>query len=313
MSLITTNMFGEKCDKVKRSIDRIKAFAPTEGYFVGFSGGKDSVVVKALCDMAGVKYDAHYSVTTVDPPELVRFIKARHKDVSFDLPEMSMRQLIIKKQMPPTRIMRYCCEFLKETHGEGRVTMTGVRWAESRNRKNNQGLVTIMDGQNGDIERIADDEGAIFYKNRSGGVVLNLDNDAARRTVEICFRTRKTLVNPIVDWSDEDVWEFIRHYGISYCSLYDEGWKRLGCVGCPIGGCASQKREFERWPVYRKLYIRTFDDMLEARRKSGKPAPNGLWTDGEGVFRWWIGEGKNINPNQITIEDLLDERIIARR
>lgn len=169
MSLITTNMFGEKCDKVKRSIDRIKAFAPTEGYFVGFSGGKDSVVVKALCDMAGVKYDAHYSVTTVDPPELVRFIKAQHKDVSFDLPEMSMRQLIIKKQMPPTRIMRYCCEFLKETHGEGRVTMTGVRWSESRNRKNNQGLITIMDGQNGDVERIADDEGANFTKTVRGG------------------------------------------------------------------------------------------------------------------------------------------------
>lgn len=72
------NIYG--MDKVELAIERLKAYEPPEGYFVAFSGGKDSVVVKALCDMAGVKYDAHYSITTVDPPELVRFVKS-FKDV----------------------------------------------------------------------------------------------------------------------------------------------------------------------------------------------------------------------------------------
>lgn len=137
-------------------------------------------------------------------------------------------------------------------------------------------------------------------------MVLNLDNDAARRTVEHCYRTNKTLINPIIDWTDDDVWEFIRSYGIPYCALYDEGCKRLGCIGCPLGGYASQKREFERWPVYKKLYIRAFDDMLEARRAAGKVNRYSLWADGDGVFRWWIGDGQKIDPNQVSMDDIAE-------
>lgn len=168
MSLIETDLFGVKIDKVKRSIERIRAFEPDEGYYVCFSGGKDSVVIKALCDIAGVKYDAHYNITTVDPPELVRFIRQKHEDVIFDKPEMSMRKLIIKKMFPPTRHMRYCCEYLKETHGDGRVTMTGVRWAESGNRKQNQGVVTLFDGK--EAAKAAEVYGANFTQTIRGGL-----------------------------------------------------------------------------------------------------------------------------------------------
>lgn len=136
------NMYG--MDKVELAIERLKAYEPPDGYFVAFSGGKDSVVVKTLCDMAGVKYDAHYSITTVDQPELVRFVKS-FKDVQMDAAtdrdgkRITMWNLIPKKKMPPTRIARYCCQYLKESNGAGRVTVTGVRWAESPNRRKNQG------------------------------------------------------------------------------------------------------------------------------------------------------------------------------
>lgn len=136
-------------NKVEKAIDALKTFEPPEGYYLAFSGGKDSVVIKALCDMAGVKYDAHYRITSVDSPELVRFIKEQYPDVSMDYPRYSdgtvatMWNLIPKKRMPPTRLVRYCCDVLKESGGEGRMTVTGVRWAESNNRKNNQGKVTI--------------------------------------------------------------------------------------------------------------------------------------------------------------------------
>ena len=144
------NMYGK--DKVQVAIDRLKTFEPAEGYYLAFSGGKDSVVIKALADMAGVKYDAHYRVTSVDPPELVQFIKECHPDVSMDVPKdndgnrITMWNLIPKRKIPPTRIARYCCQTLKEDGGKGRMTITGVRWAESSNRKNNQGEVTIYKG-----------------------------------------------------------------------------------------------------------------------------------------------------------------------
>ena len=164
-----TDLTGRTVDKVKRSIERLRAFEPPEGYFLAFSGGKDSVVLKALAEMAGVKYDAHYNATTVDPPELVRFIKEKHADVVFDRPEKTMRQLIIHKQSPPTRLQRYCCKKLKETNGKGRVTLTGVRWAESLGRRENQGLVTIVSKKKGNALEVAEGLGANFRKLREGG------------------------------------------------------------------------------------------------------------------------------------------------
>lgn len=150
---------SELQEKVSKSLERIKAFCPEEGYYLAFSGGKDSVVCKALLDMAGVKYDATYRVTTVDPPELVRFIKNVHPDVKREVPfypvryrhkelagkAISMWNLIPIRFMPPTRLVRYCCHFLKESGGDGRMTVTGVRWEESTNRRKNQGIVTIVD------------------------------------------------------------------------------------------------------------------------------------------------------------------------
>lgn len=140
MALITYDLFGNKLDKVARSCQILRDFEPEEGYYLADSGGKDSCTVRALCILAGVKFDAHYSATTVDPPELVRFIRKEHTDTEIVKPEKSMKKLIVEHMMPPTRLMRYCCEDLKETHGEGRVTLTGVRWAESNNRKRTRAL-----------------------------------------------------------------------------------------------------------------------------------------------------------------------------
>ena len=161
----TDLQYGE-VDKEQVAIQRLKAFEPEEGYYLAFSGGKDSVCLKALADMAGVKYDAHYNATTVDPPELVRFIKKYHPDVEIMKPDIPMRKLIAKKKMPPTRLVRYCCIHYKEAHGKGRVTLTGTRWAESSNRKNNQGTVTVFDRK---AAGIAAENGANFTKTTRGG------------------------------------------------------------------------------------------------------------------------------------------------
>ena len=75
---------GQLLDKVELAIQRLKAFEPPEGYYVAFSGGKDSQCIYHLCQMAGVKFDAHYNVTSVDPPELVKFIKTHYPDVKFE-------------------------------------------------------------------------------------------------------------------------------------------------------------------------------------------------------------------------------------
>ena len=280
-------------DKVETAIGRFqdfsKIFKRDEGFFLAFSGGKDSVVIKALADMAGVKYDAHYQLTSVDPPELVRFIKDEYPDVIIDKPRYNdgthktMWNLIPKKQMPPTMLVRYCCKELKESGGDGRLTVTGVRWAESVRRKNNQGLVTIMKRKKENDELL---ESGNFAETGKHGVVLINDNRDSRDMIEQCFTRQKTLLNPIIDWTDDEVWEFIREYKIPYCKLYDEGYKRLGCIGCPMN--KNRKQELEKYPKYKAAYIRAFQKMLDNRKK-----PDSAWKTAEDVYKWWIREGAN--------------------
>jgi phosphoadenosine phosphosulfate reductase len=259
---------GRMVDKVELAIQRLKSFEPPDGYYVAFSGGKDSQCVYHLCQMAGVKFDAHYAVTSVDPPELVRFIKANYPDVVWERQHdkngkpITMWSLIADHTLPPTRKVRYCCAALKEPGGAGRIVVTGVRWAESVNRKATHGVAGFR-GKPVSTKKIADEVGAEYKLNKHGDVILNDDNDENRRMVEQCYRTRKTMVNPIVDWTDEDVWDFLNSNGIEHCSLYDEGFTRLGCIGCPLSGSKNMIRDFERWPKYKELYIRAFQRMID--------------------------------------------------
>lgn len=128
--------------------------------------------------------------------------------------------------------------------------------------------------------------------------MLNTDNDASRRVVESCYRTTSTLVNPIIDWTDDEVWEFLHHYGCNSNPLYAQGYDRIGCIGCPMAGAHKQKRELNAYPVYKNNYIKAFDRMIAKRKEKGLEVRQ-EWATGEKVMRWWVGD----NPMQITIED----------
>lgn len=283
MPLVEENLFG-RVDKVQIAIDRLKAFEPPEGYYLAFSGGKDSQCIYHLAKMAEVKFDAHYSITTVDPPELMRFVKEHYPDVEWerhywnDDPEkhpehyfpdgrprqITMHNLIADHTIPPTRQARYCCAALKEVGGAGRLVVTGVRWAESARRKELHGVADIQT-QSKALQRDALENNSTSARlNKNGGIIFMDDNDKSRRMVETCYAKRKTTVNPIVDWTDEDVWEFLNEVVfVKHCSLYDEGFTRLGCIGCPLQGREGMLRDFERWPGYKRLYIHAFDQMIK--------------------------------------------------
>ena len=303
-------------DKVASSIERLKAFEPEEGYYLAFSGGKDSVVCKALLEMSGCKYDATYRVTSVDPPELVRFIKEQHPDVKREVPRypdsirdeklrgnpITMWNLIPKEKYPPTRTSRYCCKNLKESGGDGRMTVTGVRWAESVNRSKNQGIVNIHSKGEDTEEYVSTGS---FRVNKSGGVILTNDNDDARRMIEQCYKRHKTALNIIIDWEDRDVWQFIKSESIPYCSLYDEGMERLGCIGCPMANKGREK-QFLRWPSYKKSYISAFDRMLRERERANLHEFESFGKTGQSVFNWWMEY--DVLPGQINLfEDEIEE------
>lgn len=174
-----------------------------------------------------------------------------------------MWSLIAKKTLPPTRLVRYCCSELKEANGKGRVTVTGVRWAESNSRKNNHGIVDVNTKSKKLIDKALEENKSASI-NKRGNLIMNDDNDESRRFVEQCYRTRKTLVNPIIDWTEDDVWTFLNAVAkVPHCSLYDEGDTRIGCIGCPMQGSKGMMADFERWPKYKELYLRAIERMIE--------------------------------------------------
>lgn len=261
------------------------------------SGGKDSQVCKELALRAGIPFEIQHNHTTADAPETVRFVRQeakRFEDLgikyTINMPtykgqRVSMWSLIPQKLMPPTRLVRYCCSVLKETGGAGRFITTGVRWAESTNRKNNRG---IYEKSSPDKER---------------RIILNNDNDDKRMLFENCRLKAKRVVNPIVDWTDNDVWQFLLDAKAPVNPLYAEGWCRVGCVGCPMATKAREK-QFLRWPAYKHLYIKAFGNMLLERERRGL----GEWGNGataDDVFNWWMEY--DILPGQMDIFDFIEE------
>ena len=283
--LIVITLFGVH-DKVQTAIDRLRLYEPPDGYYVAFSGGKDSQTIYHLCKEAGVKFDAHYHLTTVDPPELVTFIRKQYPDVAIDRPRLTMWQLIVKKGMPPTRLVRYCCDKLKENGGQRRFVVTGVRWEESAKRKNSRAMLEIN----------------IHSKDK---IMLNNDNADNRRLVETCITKGKHILNPIIDWTEDDVWEYLNSRKIPHCRLYDEGFKRLGCIGCPMSGTKGMLKEFERWPKYKQIYLHAFERMIQARADNGKPYTH--WKTADDVMNWWIyGNPKEtIDENQLKLWEMM--------
>lgn len=264
---------------------------------ITYSGGKDSDVLLRLAINSGIPFEALHSLTTADAPETVYHVRDTFRrmeekgvkcvidaHVQPDGKRVTMWNLIPKKMMPPTRLMRYCCDKLKEVSGKGRFIATGVRWAESPKRKNGRGLIEV---QTHDAKQ---------------KLMLMEDNDESRLQFENCKMRGKRIVNPIIGWEDNDVWDYVEAEKICMNPLYGCGLSRVGCIGCPLASKRKRLEDFIRWPKYKQAYIRAFDRMLENRRIAGK---GGSWQTGVDVFHMWMEN--DVLPGQEVLEEFRED------
>lgn len=261
---------------------------------ITYSGGKDSDVLLHLAGKAGIPYEVLHSLTTADAPETVYHVKSTFRRLELqgvpctidthktpDGRNVTMWNLIPRKLMPPTRLMRYCCTELKEGGGKGQFIATGVRWAESVKRKK-RGMLEVQ------------------HKNINKKLTLMNDNDESRMAFESCQLKGKRVVNPIVGWQEADIWDYVSAEHICMNPLYDCGWKRVGCIGCPMAG-KHRITEFARYPKIKAAYVRAFDRMLAERQKRGLPSD---WQTGDDVMHWWMEDG--VLPGQMVLEEMED-------
>lgn len=238
-------------DKIKYSIDLLKKYEDNairlnpDGYYVAFSGGKDSQVIYELCKMAGVRFKAHFSCTTVDPKEVLRFIHSKYPEVIWHRPPKSMFKLIEENKCLPLRHLRFCCRLIKEVGGVNNVVVLGVRASESRNRAKRE-----------EVEHhcVAGDD--------------------------------KIVVKPIFNWTNADVWNFMRNNIGYWCELYDRGYHRIGCVLCPMASPRAKRQALAVSPRFEYAYKKAIRKCMGAGNYK-------QFDDENDVFNWWVS-GKSM-------------------
>ena len=280
-----------------------------EGCTIADSGGKDSSVLKCIAqkchDRYGLQYKIIHNHTSLDAPETVYFVRREREkaiasgiEYTISYPKTYFDRLCMQNKMLPTRLARFCCKDLKENYGSrSERLVTGVRKDEGVNRKLNQGVVTIPD-KKGIPDEVKSNPN--FGQTPKGGVVLlNYDNDESVEMVYTCFRTNKVLVNPLIYWTEEDVWRYINDEKIETNPLYRCGFGRVGCIGCPMAGTRGRMQEFQRYPKYRERFIRIADAIVKEKMERLGDRYNGA-TSGIKYFKRWI-EDDNID-GQLSID-----------
>lgn len=233
---------------------------------VRYSGGKDSDVILQLAKESGVPFRVTHNLTTADPPDNVYYIRGVFRqlreegiDCHINIPRRSLWRIMRETLVIPSRIMRVCCGELKERKmPDAPYIVTGVRWAESAGRRNKSGIAMVY---------TASDRTARPAK----GGLLTTDDASSRRLFEQCQMKGVRVLNPIIDWSDSDVWDYLHSRGIEGNPLYKEGWTRIGCVGCPLAGRRARELAFARYPKLYKAWADAIAYVIARRKEMGNP------------------------------------------
>lgn len=261
----------QKAEKIALNYDA------ENGYYLAFSGGKDSQALFHMAQLAGVKFRGHMNLTSVDPPEVIRFVKKNYPEVELIKPGKSIFQCAVEKQILPTMRVRWCCAEYKETAGAGKVTLIGIRKAESSRRAkrneveiNNRKFSGNLDG----LDEYRQEQKAKRARRKSKEQGVNITNADEEQTLGCIQGKESLLISPIIYWTEKDVWEFLNNVvKIPHCSLYDEGWHRIGCIGCPMSSHKQKMLENARYPHVKRGWIKA----IKAIRNGGVFKKEYIW------------------------------------
>ena len=212
--------------KEEEAISFLKDNEPEEGYFLGFSGGKDSIVMENLAKLSGVKYKLYHSLTGIDAPQTVQFIKRNYPQTTLCRPKENFYKLLVKKGFP-MRFSRWCCNSIRKAPTMNiplRHRLMGQRREES-------------------------------YMRARRPRIENYPSNAKN--------PKHIIYKPIYYFLEWEIWDHIERYGLKYPSLYDEGFHRIGCIVCPFF-CNKNQTELNLHKNKFKGQYRAFERAMYA-------------------------------------------------
>jgi len=176
----------------------------------------------------------------------------REMGVEVMQPKESFFKLIARKGFP-SRMVRHCCQVLKEYKTPGmEKCIIGVRKSESRARKERYNEPTA------------------------------------------CLGSKKSpyeAIYPILDWTDEDVREFILDRNIKCAPVYYDAdgtfhvEQRLGCMGCPLIYYKKRIEQFKEHPQMVKGYLRAGQKYMDSHPNAKRVTDND-----NNVHQWFVRE-----------------------
>lgn len=304
----------KKNDKIKSAIELLqkaekiaKIYDPEDGYFLAFSGGKDSQCIYHLAKMAGVKFKAHMSLTSVDPAKVIRFVKTHYPDVELIKPKASIYTIARQKKILPTGLMRWCCAEYKENTGAGKVTITGVRREESSRRAKRNSVEISNHKFSGNFEE---------FENYRDDRLSIISQKKGKQMQSGCISGKDSIIiNPIIDWTEKDVWYFLNNIAkVPHCELYDNGAQRIGCLFCPMKNRRIILQDAKNYPHLYKKWLDVIMD-IDVKNNSNitqlfRPYVNNNEELCVAIFDWWISKlsmedyiNKNFKQLKINYEE----------
>lgn len=257
-------------DKIRYSVELVRKtekmalrLDPENGFYNTFSGGKDSQCLYHIVKLAGVRHKTHMSLTSIDPPEVIRFVKRNYPDVELIKPKMSIYDMAKKRHLLPTMRLRWCCAEFKETSGAGKVTLIGIRKEESARRAKRGEIAANIKGKR--TEQTFDQWS--YHEEEMVTCVGGKD---------------KILISPLIYWKERDVWEFLNANNIPHCELYDKGHLRIGCICCPMSSYKQRIKEIKAYPHVKRNWLKTIQWLID------NGYINHNFDNAEFGFRWWI-------------------------
>lgn len=289
-------------EKIQHSVELIRKaekialmYDPDNGFYNTFSGGKDSQALFYIVKMSGVKFWTHINFTSIDPAEVVRFVKTQYPSVICHKPRVSIYTSALEQKILPTRTFRWCCADFKEISGAGKVTLIGIRRAESTRRAKRNEVETSKKKFSGSLEEF--EEWSAEEVQRKTKRKINEDEFSVKSDNEVrCINGKESiLISPIIEWTDEEVWFFLNNViKAPHCKLYDDGQYRIGCILCPMATYRQKLADIKRFPYVKEKWIKA---IKEIRKKGGLQKqsylPQGQHTEdeyAEAIFDWWISK-----------------------